>query len=103
MIIPNTITTNEISADQVQQNGAMATGNGLSHHGGRSEVVSGEELLDELTGILNRHVILPEWGAETLALWIAHTYAFELRDITAYIGIESPEKRCGKTTLLGIL
>ena len=32
-----------------------------------------------------------------------HTYAFELRDVTTYIGIESPEKRCGKTTLLAVL
>src|SRR5207249_4485289 len=32
-----------------------------------------------------------------------HTYAFHLRDTCAYVGIESPEKRCGKTTLLGIL
>jgi len=30
-------------------------------------------------------------------------YAFELRDVTAYLGIESPEKRCGKTTLLAVL
>src|SRR4029077_15747650 len=28
---------------------------------------------------------------------------FQLRDITTYIGIESPEKRCGKTTLLSVL
>jgi hypothetical protein len=32
-----------------------------------------------------------------------HTYAFQLRDVCAYIGVESPEKRCGKTTLLSIL
>ena len=30
-----------------------------------------------------------------LRLWI--------RDVTAYLGIESPEKRCGKTTLLAVL
>jgi hypothetical protein len=46
---------------------------------------------------------LPKWAPETLALWVLHTYAFELRDVTAYLGIESPEKRCGKTTLLGVL
>src|SRR4051794_4066477 len=61
------------------------------------------ELLDEVTRILKRYVVLPEFAAETLALWTLHTYAFELRDVTTYIGIESPEKRCGKTTLLDVL
>jgi hypothetical protein len=48
-------------------------------------------------------VVLPKWGAETLALWVLHTYAFEWREVSTYIGIESPEKRCGKTTLLEVL
>src|SRR5207245_793378 len=48
-------------------------------------------------------VVLPKWAAETLALWILYTFAFHLRDVTTYIGLESPEKRCGKTTLLSLL
>jgi putative DNA primase/helicase len=64
---------------------------------------NGAALLDELAGTLNRFAVLPQWGAETLALWILHTYAFELREFTAYLGIESPEKRCGKSTVLGVL
>jgi len=67
------------------------------------EAVDGAGLLDELAGLLKRYVVLPKWAAETLALWVAHTYAFELRDVSTYIGVESPEKRCGKTTLLGVL
>ncbi|MGZ5543253.1 MAG: DUF3631 domain-containing protein [Limisphaerales bacterium] len=67
------------------------------------EAVDGKELLDELASVLTRFVVLPRWAAETLALWVLHTYAFELRDISTYIGIESPEKRCGKTTLLAVL
>ena len=62
-----------------------------------------KSLLAALVQILKRLVVLPKWAAETLALWILHTYAFHLRDITTYIGIESPEKRCGKTTLLTLL
>ena len=42
-------------------------------------------------------------AAETLALWIVHTYAFTFRQVTTYIGVVSPEKRCGKTTLLELL
>ena len=67
------------------------------------EAVDGKALLDELASVLTRFVVLPRWAAETLALWVLHTYAFELRDISTYIGIESPEKRCGKTTLLAVL
>ncbi len=48
-------------------------------------------------------MVLPPWAAETLALWALHTYAFQLRDISAYLGLESPEKRCGKSTLLAVL
>jgi hypothetical protein len=59
--------------------------------------------LDRLVELLKRLIILPAWAAETLALWIVHTYAFHLRDVTTYVGIESPEKRCGKTTLLSVL
>src|SRR5436190_8587513 len=65
--------------------------------------VDGKLLLTQLVRVLSLFVILPKWAAETLALWILHTYAFQLRDVTTYIGIESPEKRCGKTTLLSLL
>jgi putative DNA primase/helicase len=64
---------------------------------------NGQILLDELETLLNRFVILPAQAPETLALWILHTYAFELRDVSTYLGVESPEKRCGKTTLLSVL
>jgi hypothetical protein len=67
------------------------------------EAVDGEELLDGLVGELQRFVVFSKWVAETFALWIVHTYAFRLREVTSYIGIESPEKECGKSTLLTVL
>jgi hypothetical protein len=63
----------------------------------------GAALLSDLASLLNRFVVLPKHAAETLALWIVHTHAFQLRDVSTYIGIESPEPRCGKTTLLTVL
>jgi hypothetical protein len=60
-----------------------------------SDPVNGKLLLDELASLLRRFVILPAWAPETLALWTLHTYAFHLRDVTTYIGLQSPEKRCG--------
>ena len=68
-----------------------------------NEAVDGSELLDGLSALLRRHVVLPLWVAETLALWTVHTYAFQLRSVTTYVGVVSPEKRCGKTTLLTLL
>ena len=67
------------------------------------EPVDGKLLLDTLAATVSRFIVLPKWAADTLALWILHTYAFELRDVSTYIGVESPEKRCGKTTLLSVL
>src|SRR3954451_3331385 len=67
------------------------------------EPVDGPALLDELEQVMTRHVVLPPFGAEAAALWVLHTYAFQLRDVSTYLGVESPEKRCGKTTLLSVL
>src|SRR6266853_5040081 len=67
------------------------------------EPVDGSALLDSLAQLIKRFVVLPKWAPETLALWTLHTYAFQLRAVAAYMGLESPEKRCGKTTLLAVL
>ncbi len=67
------------------------------------EPVDGQKLLDDAAGILRRVAVLPQWAPEALALWTPHTYAFQLREISTYLGVESPEKRCGKTTLLAVL
>src|SRR2546423_15461633 len=67
------------------------------------EPVDGAMLLDQVSGIVRRVVVLPQWAPEALSLWTPHTYAFPLREVSTYVGVESPEKRCGKTTLLGVL
>jgi hypothetical protein len=67
------------------------------------EPVDGAALLNELRQVFVRFVVLPRWSAEALALWTLHTYAFHWRDVSTYLGLESPEKRCGKTTLLTVL
>ncbi len=54
--------------------------------------VDGKSLLDSLAVLLTRHVILPPHAADTLALWVLHTYAFESRDVATYLGVESPRK-----------
>ncbi len=60
-------------------------------------------LLNDIEAVIKRHVILNDHAAAALAVWILHTYTFQLRDAVAYVAIESPEKRCGKTTLVSVL
>lgn len=80
-----------------------AQGLGLEEVEPWPEPVDGAALLDELRQVLRRYVVLPPMAPETLALWVVHTYGFELRDVSTYIGLGSPQKRCGKTTLLSAL
>jgi len=67
------------------------------------DVVAGDKLLNDLVAVLTRYVILPKHAAEALALWVVHTWAFDACDISPFMVIVSPEKRCGKTTVLIIL
>jgi len=46
---------------------------------------------------------LPKWVPEVCSLFVVHTYAYELRDVCTYLGVESPIRRCGKTTLMTLL
>ncbi len=60
-------------------------------------------LLTEIETVIKEHVVLNDHAAAALAVWVLHSYTFELRDAVAYVAIESPEKRCGKTTLVSVL
>ena len=62
-----------------------------------------EELLDQLVATLKRFLVLPALAAETLALWILHSYTFDAADATPRLALLSPEKRCGKTKVLDLL
>ncbi len=94
-------------------NGGGKNGHGRKRHSPASvvfavvepwpEPVNGAELLDAIRKELQRFVVFPKWAVEVFALWILHTFAFRLRDVTTYVGIESPEKECGKSTLVTVL
>ncbi len=61
------------------------------------------DLLDSVCSLLNKHVVLPNGAATALTLWIAGTYVYDSFRIWPKLTITSPEKRCGKTTLLEVL
>ena len=65
--------------------------------------VDGEQLLAGIREVLNRYLILPLHAAVAITLWIVHTYLYRLVRITPYLIITSPQKRCGKSTLMEIL
>lgn len=68
-----------------------------------AEPVDGATVLDELSATFSRYVALPKGAADAAALWSAHTYAFKTFPISPRLAITSPEKRCGKTTLMRLM
>ncbi len=65
--------------------------------------VNGVELLDAITVLIRRFVILPPEAAQAVALWILHAWTLDAFDLSALLGVTSPTKRCGKTLLLEIV
>jgi putative DNA primase/helicase len=69
-----------------------------------SEPVDGGALLAELHDHLKCYVVLPnKHGEVAVPLWMLHTWIFDCFDITPYLAITSPTRRCGKTLLMTIL
>jgi hypothetical protein len=67
------------------------------------ETVNAAGLLDAIVEAIRRHVILRPEAVVAIALWIAHTYVYELFQHTPRLSVTSPLKRCGKSTLLDVL
>jgi putative DNA primase/helicase len=67
------------------------------------EKVNGEQLLKSIRSEIDNYVILPPVVADVVALWILHTYNLDVTNITPRLFAYSPDKGCGKTTLLSLL
>ncbi len=65
--------------------------------------VEGSVVLDEIAEVINKHMILPKGALPAITLWVALTYVFNAFKICPKLAIISPEKRCGKSTLLDLL
>lgn len=68
-----------------------------------AEQVDGSGLLEELVSTILRFCILPDHTAPLIATWVLHAWAHDSFDISPVLGIVSPEKRCGKTTVLSVV
>ena len=67
------------------------------------EPVDGAELLTAMVAMIRRHVSLLSHAAEAVALWVMWSSLIDRFDIAPRLAVLSPEKRCGKTTLLTLL
>lgn len=67
------------------------------------EDVSGADLLSDLRATFSRFLALPDGAAVALALWTLHAHAHGAARVSPVLAVTSPEKRCGKTTLLDVL
>jgi hypothetical protein len=67
------------------------------------EPVDGSELLTAIADHVCWHVILPAHAAEAIALFVVYTHAHDAAEHSPILTVESPEKRCGKTTLASLL
>jgi putative DNA primase/helicase len=67
------------------------------------EPINGARLLDEIAASIRRYVAMTDHAADASALWVLHTYLLNCFGISPRLAITSPEKGCGKTTLLDVL
>jgi hypothetical protein len=67
------------------------------------ESVDGAVLLDDIAAQLKKHLVLPKYAPEAIALWIMHAHALDAFQISPILAMLSPEKRCAKTTTLTII
>jgi putative DNA primase/helicase len=68
-----------------------------------AKVIEGGELFQELVTIYERYVKLEEGASVALAAWTLYSHAYDAFRISPILTISSPERRCGKSTLLEIV
>lgn len=68
-----------------------------------SEPVNGPELLSEISSAVSRYVYLSGNSVDAITLWAIHAHAFRAFLHSPRLNPYSPEKGCGKTTLLDVL
>jgi putative DNA primase/helicase len=65
--------------------------------------VDGAKLLDALRQIFRRYIVLPPGADIALALWVLHAWTMDAGEISPFMVLVSPTKRCGKTSVLILL
>ena len=68
-------------------------------------VVDGSVLLHDIAAFIGRYVDMRPVVADALALWIVHTWIHNRPqlEISTFLNVTSPTKRCGKSLLMDVL
>lgn len=67
------------------------------------EPVSGVEIANAVRNHVRNHCVLPEGADTAISLYIMASYTLDCWRIMPKLLVTSPEKRCGKTTLLEVI
>jgi putative DNA primase/helicase len=65
--------------------------------------IPGAQLLDDIKKVFCRYIVLPRGAGDALALWALHAWTMDAGDISPFLVLVSPTKRCGKTSALIVL
>lgn len=65
--------------------------------------VKGDELLDEIKTTISQYIIADEQTIIASTLWATFTWFIDVVNYAPIANITAPEKRCGKSKLLGVL
>jgi hypothetical protein len=68
-----------------------------------NQIVDGHIIANEILELIKKHIILSEYQATILTLWVFSSYCINAFGIFPKLLITSPDKRCGKTTVLSVL
>ena len=82
---------------------AAANGLNLSDFEPAADPVDGQQLMAQVTMMLKRYVVMSEESLDAVALWLVRSHAHNLFDVNPRLALLSPEKACGKTTVLELL
>ena len=66
-------------------------------------VIDADDLLTKIEQYISSHAILPPGASDAIALWCLTTYSINSFRIFPRLFITSPEKRCGKSTVLDLI
>ena len=67
------------------------------------EPVSGDRLATTLVAAIKTYLVISDAAADTIALWVLHTWIVNAFTMSPRLAIVSPTKGCGKTTVLRLL
>jgi putative DNA primase/helicase len=68
-----------------------------------SQPVDGAALLYKLRQVFRHFIFLPKGADVALPLWVLHAWTYDAGDVSPFMVLLSPTKRCGKTSVMILL